>query len=206
MRFICDAMLGRLARRLRLLGFDTVYARSAIELEECRREGADRILLTRRSRNKRPCCKQQGIENNERKRVFEGEAPQALPVEGATRAPVIAQGAKRKKVPPCGKAAGNPQVDTDVKMVLIESEHVEEQLREIKGLIGPAIDKERIFRRCIECNTELVEAEKTGIESRVPEFIYHTHARFRLCPSCGRVYWEGSHTESMKRMLKELLP
>ena len=147
MRFVCDAMLGRLARRLRLLGFDTVYARSADELEGYKKEEADRILLTRRSR-----------------------------------------------------------IDTNARMVRVESEHIEEQLREIKGLIGPAVDRERIFRRCIECNTELIEAEKTEIESHVPEFVYHTHARFRVCPSCGRVYWEGSHTESMKRMLKELLP
>jgi len=147
MRFVCDAMLGRLVRQLRLLGFDTVYARGAGELKEYERQEGDRILLTRRSSS-----------------------------------------------------------DTNARMVRIESEHVAEQLREIKGLIGPAIDKERIFRRCIECNTELIEAEKTRIESRVPEFVYHTHARFRVCPSCGRVYWEGSHTESMKRMLKELLP
>jgi len=147
MRFICDAMLGRLARRLRLLGFDTVYARSASALEEYRRKEADRVLLTRRSR-----------------------------------------------------------IEANARMVRIESEHVVEQLREIKALIGPTIDTERIFRRCIECNTELIEAEKTEIESRVPEFVYHAHARFRVCPSCGRVYWEGSHTESMKRVLKELLP
>ena len=147
MRFVCDAMLGRLVRQLRLLGFDTVYARGAGELKEYERQEGDRILLTRRSSS-----------------------------------------------------------DTNARMVRIESEHVEEQLREIKDLIGPAIDRGRTFRRCIECNTELVEAEKTEIESRVPEFVYHAHARFRVCPSCGRVYWEGSHTESMKRMLKELLP
>lgn len=147
MRFICDAMLGRLARRLRLLGFDTLYAGSADALEELKREGGGRIVLTRRSR-----------------------------------------------------------IETDAKTVRIGSEQVAEQLREIRDLIGPAIDKEKIFRRCIECNTELLGAEKSEIEPRVPEFVYHAHASFRVCPSCKRVYWEGSHTENMKRMLKELLP
>jgi uncharacterized protein with PIN domain len=147
MRFICDVMLGRLARRLRLLGFDTVYARSADALDELRGKEGDRVLLTRRS-----------------------------------------------------------TIEANARTVRIESEQVAEQLQEIRGLVGPAIDKEKTFRRCTECNAELVEVDKSEIESRVPEFIYHTHARFRVCPSCKRVYWEGSHAESMRRMLKELLP
>jgi uncharacterized protein with PIN domain len=147
MRFICDVMLGKLAKRLRLLGFDTIYARSSGALEELKGKEGDRVLLTRRST-----------------------------MEGCTGT------------------------------VRVESERVAEQLREIRGLIGPAIDKGRVFGRCTECNAELIEVEKTEIESLVPEFVYHTHARFRVCPSCKRVYWEGSHTESMKWMLKELLP
>ena len=41
-----------------------------------------------------------GIQDNERERVFEGEAAQALPEEGATRAPIVVDGAKRKIVFP----------------------------------------------------------------------------------------------------------
>jgi uncharacterized protein len=53
-RFAADRMLGRLARMLRLLGFDTVYApeiTTAQLLEAARRE--DRILLTRGHAEKR---------------------------------------------------------------------------------------------------------------------------------------------------------
>jgi uncharacterized protein with PIN domain len=46
--FITDAALGRLATWLRLLGYDTVYARRASVAELIRRAGAEgRILLTR---------------------------------------------------------------------------------------------------------------------------------------------------------------
>ena len=48
MRFTADRMLGKLAKKLRLLGIDTEYFRSIDEesiLEFCRKEG--RILLTR---------------------------------------------------------------------------------------------------------------------------------------------------------------
>ena len=49
-RFLLDAMLGRLARWLRLLGYDAAYSREddPILLDRCRREG--RILLTRDTR------------------------------------------------------------------------------------------------------------------------------------------------------------
>jgi uncharacterized protein with PIN domain len=46
--FIADAALGRLATWLRLLGYDTVYARDASAAELLRRAAAEgRILLTR---------------------------------------------------------------------------------------------------------------------------------------------------------------
>ena len=94
-------------RRLRLLGFDTDYAKSArCAWTKIRRAEGDRVLLTRRS-----------------------------------------------------------TIEADARSIRIESEQVAEQLREIKGLVGPAIDKERIFRRCTECNAELVEIDKTEIES-----------------------------------------
>lgn len=48
MRFLADRMLGKLAKKLRLLGFDTLYLRDATEEEIIERAlKEDRILLTR---------------------------------------------------------------------------------------------------------------------------------------------------------------
>jgi len=48
MRFLCDAMLGRLATWLRILGYDTVYANTADDHALARQARAEgRILLTR---------------------------------------------------------------------------------------------------------------------------------------------------------------
>lgn len=51
-RFICDVHLGKLARRLRLLGFDTIY-RNDLEDEEIIRiaKADDRVILTRDGEN-----------------------------------------------------------------------------------------------------------------------------------------------------------
>lgn len=54
-RFICDVMLGRLARWLRFLGYDTLYRNDASDedlVEDAGREG--RILLTRDTRLSSP--------------------------------------------------------------------------------------------------------------------------------------------------------
>ena len=143
MRFICDSMLGKLAKYLRMLGFDAVYARSDAGLERYGREADDRILLTRRT-----------------------------------------------------KAKGF------AKTIVIRSESVREQLKEIRGVIQSSLGSESVLNRCLECNAELVVADKKEIESLVPEFIYHHYASFKQCPSCTRVYWEGSHAKGMDQLLR----
>ncbi len=146
MRFVCDQMLGKLAKYLRILGFDAAYAASRAALDRYRTHEGDRVLLTRR--------------------------------KGASRF---------------------------AKTVHINSEITREQLREIKALVKPAVSANAVFGRCIECNVELIEADKMDIEPLVPEFVYHHYTRFKICPSCKRVYWEGSHTSGMTALLEEML-
>jgi hypothetical protein len=144
MSFICDVMLGKLARYLRFLGFDTIYIRNRDALDYYRRNNSERFLLTRRKET-----------------LYK-------------------------------------------KSIHVKSDNAREQLKEIKGLIKPYIRSEALLSRCSRCNRELLDVNKTEIEPFVPEFVFHTYARFKTCPSCRRVYWEGSHTEGMAALLKEV--
>jgi uncharacterized protein with PIN domain len=47
--------------------------------------------------------------------------------------------------------------------------------------------------------------DKEEIEFLVPEFVFHNFSNFRRCPSCGKVYWQGSHTEGIRDLLQDLL-
>jgi len=58
----------------------------------------------------------------------------------------------------------------------------------------------RPFTRCLDCNTLLEEASREAVLNRVPPGIAHKDA-FRMCPSCQRVYWEGSHHARMSELL-----
>jgi len=145
MRFACDVMLGKLAKYLRILGFDTLYLRNLKALERFAAEDDARYFVTRRRR-------------------------------------------------PVGYD----------RTIRIGAETVHGQLAEMKSTIRDAIDLHNVLSRCISCNMLLQDVEKESIEHRVPEFVFHTYQSFKSCPSCGRVYWQGTHTTHMSRLIAEM--
>lgn len=88
--------------------------------------------------------------------------------------------------------------------IFIASDHVAEQLAELKQVLGPV---ERFSRtRCPRCNGELEYMDKTeSVRELVPDYIYHAYERFQQCGSCGKIYWEGSHYRHMKKTLQQVL-
>jgi uncharacterized protein with PIN domain len=145
--FLCDRMLGRLCRKLRLLGCD---AKLNPEKEAGRfflnAEFDGRIAVTRaRSLRDRP---------------------------------------------------GNPPV-------VLVAEDTDSQLRELFSKLGEKPDL-RPFTRCMECNVPLEDADAESVKGSVPAYISERFERFHQCPSCGRVYWEGSHYEAMAEEVERL--
>ena len=59
----------------------------------------------------------------------------------------------------------------------------------------------RPFTRCRECNTPLEDIAREAVLPRLPAKVREAHDRFRHCPGCDRVYWEGTHYERMAAML-----
>jgi hypothetical protein len=147
-RFIADAMLGRLARWLRMLGFDCAW-QGEIDDEELvlRANREQRIVLTR---------------------------DRALPEEW--------------------RLSG---------IHLVGSEDLREQLREVVERFE-LWDSLRPFSRCTACSQPLREAARDAVADRAPPRVLATHERFLECPGCRRVYWEGSHTRRVRRVVDEL--
>jgi uncharacterized protein len=77
-------------------------------------------------------------------------------------------------------------------------------VREILPIIGPYMDPRKVMTRCITCNVPLVAISKTDVETHVPEFVYHRYEAFKTCPSCGRIYWAGSHAARMSAFIEEI--
>ncbi len=140
MLFFADAMLGKLTRWLRILGFDTEYSPQFTDediLEKAKREG--RVILTRDS-------------------TLHKEA-----------------------------------LRSGVKSILMQQDGIDAMLREL----SPYLTENPAESRCPQCNVPLVLAEP-GINATIPT---HPEGPVWLCPSCGKLYWHGSHWEGIMRTL-----
>lgn len=61
------------------------------------------------------------------------------------------------------------------------------------------------FSLCLHCNYVLKAADRDAVCTAVPERIQAHYRRFMHCPGCGRIYWEGSHWDRMRRVLAAAL-
>ena len=84
--------------------------------------------------------------------------------------------------------------------LMIRSDHFREQLKQVIEECGLDPLKDA-FSRCAECNTVLESVAKSGLEDKVPPYVFATQEEFSLCSGCRRVYWPATHQE---RMLTEL--
>lgn len=85
----------------------------------------------------------------------------------------------------------------------IESNLIRDQLREVMAH-HPFDPRPGAFTRCSRCNDQLVEVGRDAVMRRVPPFVYASHERFALCPRCGRIYWDATHPERIRRELAAL--
>jgi len=147
MRFVCDAMLGKLAKYLRIFGLDTVYARSASEFERYMApdEAVNSCIFTRRL-----------------------------------------------------------HIAHDDRIVFVRSDKPKDQLREVWPVVAFYVNPSDIMGRCIRCNERLADSPKADVEPYIPEYVFHKYERFRRCPACGKVYWEGSHAAHMSQFIEEV--
>ena len=86
--------------------------------------------------------------------------------------------------------------DGKIKAIHIKGESPKEQLKQVVKILK--LDyHHKPFSICLECNYQLVQRNKEEIKDRVPPHVYKTRASYMECPSCHRIYWQGTHWESM---------
>jgi len=147
-RFVADTHLGKLARHLRMAGFDTLYGNDWDD---------DRIVAISRAERRTILTRDRGM--LQRREVDRGYFVRATESE-AQLGEVVAR-------------------------------------LQLEGLLAP-------FSRCRECNTLLEEVARDAVLDRLPEKVRGLYERFKRCPTCRRVYWEGSHYDRMKGVLDRL--
>jgi len=88
--------------------------------------------------------------------------------------------------------------------LLVASDQVGEQLRQVLGELSIAVDPTRVLSRCLRCNVPLAELPAELALPRVPPFVARTQRQFRECPACHRVYWPATHASRMRQRLAAL--
>jgi uncharacterized protein len=61
------------------------------------------------------------------------------------------------------------------------------------------------FTRCIQCNTELINADKKEIQEKLPPKIRDQQNEFSYCGTCNKIYWKGTHYEKMKAAIARII-
>lgn len=138
MRFIADAMLGKLAKWLRILGYDTVYYSGGDDEGIVLVAAAeDRLILTRDTRLVKRLARDRHL--------------------------------------------------------FIRDNDSMAQLAQVVSELGLDAPGEGFLTRCTVCNGALDSVDKAEVRGLVPEYTFSDANVFLRCPSCGRLYWEGTH-------------
>ena len=89
-------------------------------------------------------------------------------------------------------------------VLVVPKADLRRQLRAIQACLPEPVSQ-RMFTRCVLCNVPVLPVAKKSIENRVPEAVRARTQAFTICPSCGRIYWEGTHTARLRSRLAFLL-
>jgi len=148
-KFLVDFMCGRLAKWLRILGYDAEFIKDTSRHKLIMKSLSEqRIVLTRDTR------------------------------------------LSKKKV---------------YKLILIKSDKIREQVRQVIKELNLKLQKEKFFSICSICNKKVELVEKEKVKDLVPLYVYQTINEFYQCPECKHVYWQGSHYDLFLKEVEKLI-
>ncbi len=152
LKFIVDNNVGKLAKWLRMIGYDAVFfGGSADAYLVAKALAEDRVILTRDTQ--------------------------------IMKRGVITSGR--------------------LKAILVASDEAEPQIRQVIDTLH--LDyQSRPLTRCLECNEPLTERSKNEVKDLVPPYVFQTQSQYMECPVCHRIYWRGTHWQSMNKKMKNL--
>jgi uncharacterized protein with PIN domain len=82
----------------------------------------------------------------------------------------------------------------------VQADLPDQQLVEVVDFFGLR-GSLRAFSRCIRCNTTLLSVKKTDVVHRLEPKTKKYFHRFKICTTCDRIYWRGSHHDHLVRRL-----
>lgn len=90
---------------------------------------------------------------------------------------------------------------SNVKALKVSSRSYEMQLVEILGHFRIKKDDLSFFTRCFKCNQVTEQIDRLEYKEMIPPSSFEFGDNFRLCRSCNRIYWLGSHYKEVRRFM-----
>ncbi|PIP07100.1 MAG: hypothetical protein COX51_07380 [Syntrophobacteraceae bacterium CG23_combo_of_CG06-09_8_20_14_all_50_8] len=104
----------------------------------------------------------------------------------------------RKQALSCRQYAG--------RLLALRHDRVDEQIGEVFEKLSLHWKPERFFSRCVKCNVELEAVAKEAVAHIVSDYVLENSSAFRRCPSCGGIFWPGTHKDNMLRFIRRRIP
>ena len=60
------------------------------------------------------------------------------------------------------------------------------------------------FSRCLRCGGVVTDVAKQDIIDRLEPLTRRYYDNFRQCSDCGRIYWRGSHQQSLEALVARI--
>ncbi|MHA1730211.1 MAG: Mut7-C RNAse domain-containing protein [Promethearchaeota archaeon] len=180
LKFLTDEMCGRITRWLRLLGYDTKYAKDYEPLHGISLKDSKIIDI---------CFKEHRILISRDREMIKTMKLQFFKIIN----PKVEK--KDKIIPPClfinrPIQSGNNQLVQDMV--------------QIRNKFRIRLNYDSNMARCPQCNSKMLEiGRKEKYKEIIPKKVYEYHDKFWVCENkdCKKVYWIGTH---FKRILEKL--
>ncbi len=91
-----------------------------------------------------------------------------------------------------------------LRAILVEGNDFKDQLQQVASALNLK-NHLNPFSLCPECNQKLHRTTKDKVTDLVPPYVYKTQKHYMECPSCHRIYWQGTHWLAMKKELEQFM-
>lgn len=174
-RFVMDFSLCRVAKQLRLLGYDAV----------CDERLRHQNLLA--------------VAQLQRRIIVTGSPQLTSQIERHNRlaARIASQESQEPRAVTGYNSEGESVYDSDssehdnaIRFVHVHSADPHEVcVRKVFVACGLTWNNRHVFSRCVFCNRLIKDIPKQCAEGKVHPTVFRVYANFYQCPECGRVYW-----------------
>lgn len=179
-RFVMDYSLFRVAKQLRLLGYDVVCDPAVRKDQIIHLAVSEKRIVVTGSRHLTP-----SLDRLNRRAEQEASFKEKCNASN-----------KHKKVVSYtsdGESeyeSSNDEAEAPVRFVTVKStdSHIA-SMRKIISTMNLVWDATRIFTRCVTCNLLIVPIDKSVADGLVHATVLRVYSNFFQCPCCKKVYW-----------------